>query len=211
MAVIQTAVLLMGFPAGQSLNLHGDVAWYHNYFFGPFTSQAGYWRKQSDNELVFTGRVFDWAMVTDPEPNLTNRATTAQFAVSTLESDRNIDFSGFDLIVVVLGVRETYPAPPTPGGTDGGSSAVKSASRWHHAIVTRTGDRFDFMAHEMGHAAGLDHSFGSPDFTTGSDAPGGYGHPYCIMSAMAYGGIGGPHFPTPPIDNRPEYSAWGRA
>ena len=52
MPVVRTAVLLFAYPAGQNLDLHGDVLWYRNYFFGPVYGQAGYWIKQTDSHLA---------------------------------------------------------------------------------------------------------------------------------------------------------------
>lgn len=74
---------------------------------------------------------------------------------------------------------------------------------------TRVKDRFDFVAHELGHALRVTHSFGDPAFKDPGEDYGGYAHPYCVKSAMAYGGIGGPYFPAAPRGGRPEYSGLG--
>ncbi|MFC5664936.1 reprolysin-like metallopeptidase [Kitasatospora misakiensis] len=202
MPVVRTAVLLAAFPAGQPLNLHGNAPWYVSYFFSPTHGQTAYWLKQTDNDMLFTGEVFDWALSDDPAPDLSKRRATLDRVIRAMENDRGIDFSPFDVVVVVLGVRDGYP-------TDGGSAQATSRHRRHHGIVTRTGDRFDFLAHELGHTLGLPHSFGDPAFKDSGEDYGGYAHPYCVMSAMAYGGIGGPYFPATPRDGRPEYSGLG--
>ncbi|MEU5191617.1 hypothetical protein AB0G83_31405 [Streptomyces klenkii] len=202
MPVVRTAVLLAMFPAGQPINVLGDAPWYVSYLFSPTHGQAAYWLKQTDNDMLLSGEVFDWAVFEDSAPDLSNRTSTIDMVIQAMEDDRNIDFSSFDVVVVVLGLQKGYPA-------DGGSTQASSRHREHHGIVISEGTRFDFLAHELGHALGLSHSFGDPAFKDPSEDYGGYGHPYCIMSAMAYGGIGGPYFPAAPRDGRREYSALG--
>ena len=202
MPVVNTAVILLICPAGGTINIPMDMNWYKEYFFNPATGMKGYWLKQTNNDMVLEGQVFDWVINPDPNPNLMNRTATAKFAVGAMENDHGVDFSNFDLIIVILGVNPTTPS-------DGGSTGVSSENRSHHAIVSRIGDPFDFMAHEIGHALGLTHSFGSVLFQTTGDVAGGYGHPYCIMSAMSYGGLAVPFSPNPLKDNRPEYSRLG--
>ncbi|MFJ8623785.1 hypothetical protein ACIRD3_13195 [Kitasatospora sp. NPDC093550] len=202
MPVVRTAVLLTEFPAGQPLDVQGDAPWYVSYFFSPTHGQAAYWLKQTDNDLLLDGEVFDRALFEDPAPDFSDRAKTVDRVIRAMEDDRNIDFSSFDVIVAVLGVRGDYPV-------NGGSTPATSRHRRHHGIVTRTGDRFDFMAHELGHALGLSHSFGDPAFKDPGEDYGGYAHPYCIMSAMAYGDIGRPYLPATPRDGRREYSGLG--
>ncbi|MER7766845.1 hypothetical protein [Kitasatospora sp. NPDC096140] len=202
MPVVRTAVLLAMFPAGQPINVPGDAPWYVSYLFSPTHGQAAYWLKQTDNDMLLDGEVFDWAVFEDPAPDLSSRTRTVDMVIRAMEDDRNIDFSSFDVVVVVLGLPKGHPA-------DGGSTGATSRHRKHHGIVISVGDRFDFLAHELGHALGLSHSFGDPAFKDPGEDYGGYAHPYCIMSAMAYGNIGGPYFPAAPRDGRPEYSALG--
>lgn len=203
MAIVRTAVLLFAYPAGGNLNLHGDASWYRNYFFGPAHGQAGYWIQQSNAAIVIDGEVFDWALVDTPNPDLSNRTATLNHAIKALENDRGVNFDDFDVIVLVLGLSAHV-------GSDGGSTIATSENRDHAGIVVRTGDTFDFVAHEFGHAIGVDHSYGSPAFKADEwSQPGEYGHPYCIMSARSYGGIGGSYHPPVPRDNRPEYAGLG--
>ena len=202
MPVVRAAVILMAYPAGQSLNLKMDVHAYVQYFFNPDYGFKAYWLKQTDNDLLFDGAVFDWRVHTTPNPDLSNRTTVAKAAVDIMQSEHGVDFSPFDVIIVILGIKPSIPS-------DGGSTGVQSAHRSHHAIVARVGDPFDFIAHEIGHAFDLPHSFGSLLFQTAGEVPGGYAHPYCIMSAMSYGGLASPYAPTPPRNNWPEYSPLG--
>ncbi|MFD8754397.1 reprolysin-like metallopeptidase [Kitasatospora sp. NPDC059577] len=202
MPVVRTAVLLTEFPAGQPLDLQGDAPWYVSCLFSPTHGQAAYWPKQTAHDMPFDGEAFDRALFEDPAPDPSDRETTVHRVIRAMEDDRNTDFSPFDVVVVVLGLRDGYPS-------NGGSTTATSRHRRHHGIVTRSGDRFDFLAHELGHALGLTHSFGDPAFKDPGEDYGGYAHPYCIMSAMAYGGIGGPFIPATPRDGRREHSALG--
>lgn len=204
MAVLQTAVLLFAFPLGQKLALKGDAPWYVKYFFSPSQGHAAFWAKQSDNAVVVDGEVFDWAVVDDAGGiNFGDRTQVINSAIAAIENDRGVDFGKFDLVVCVLGV------PPSQS-TDGGSCTASSKNRKHAGIVTRVGDTFDFVSHEIGHAIGLNHSYGDPKFKSDTwSQPGEYGHPWCIMSARSYGGFGGSYYPASPIDGRSEYTGLG--
>ena len=203
MPVVRTAVLLFGFTAGQKLAVKGDQAWYTQYFFNLGYGQAAYWAKQTDNNLILDGQVIDWAFVSDPNPNLTNRSAAINFAILAMEEDRDFSFAAFDIVILVLGVPDNVT-------TDGGATTSRSRFRLHNGVVCRVNDRFDFVAHEIGHALGLNHSYGDWTYKNATwSKHGEYGHPYCIMSAMGYGGTAGALLPAVPRDGRAEYSGLG--
>jgi hypothetical protein len=203
MALVKTAILLFDSQIGSTADpqKHNRL-WYDHYFFHPSYGQAGYWITQTDGERVLHGQVFDWLPSGGSFPDLSKRRATAEWVIRAFEQNREVNFDGFDVVVVFLGIAKTM-------SSDGGSTGANSARRHHNAVVMRLGDSFDFVAHELGHALGLSHSFGTNPIPVVGDNPGGYGHPFCIMSARFYGGTAAAYAPPKPRDDAPEYSGLG--
>jgi hypothetical protein len=202
MQVINVAVLLFGYPAGQQLEVP-DKDFYQQLFFNPSYGLAAYWLKQTGDSVLLDGQVLDWAWVNDPNPTLTSRTDVLNSAIKDMEQDRRIIFAAADVVILVLGVPDNVQP-------DGGSCTAQSFFRNHHGIVGKIKDRFDFFAHEIGHALGLQHSFGDWTYKNSSYSQHGeYGHPFCIMSAMGYGGTAGSLIPASPREKRPEYTGLG--
>jgi hypothetical protein len=201
MAIYNIAVVLWQW--GTPVSLH-DRAWYEEYFFNPVFGQAGYWLKQSDGDVALNGRVFDWVFDTAAQRDFSDRAKTTKMVVDQIEESHGAVLTHFHSIVVVLGI-------PKGANSDGGSTSVRSLYAWHHALVMRLGDPFDFVSHELGHGVVGSHSFTwNTAFQVIGESPGGYGHRHCIMSARAYGGNGeAQHDPPAPRGLQREYRSIG--
>lgn len=207
MAIVNTAVILLAVPLGQpSFAVKGDWPSYSDLFFDDIGGITAFWAKQSDNAVVIQGDVFDWRVVDDPHPpiDFNRRDGVINTAIASLESG-GVDFGPYDVVVCVVAV----PKPQADAINDG-STGVQSRNRGHWGILIRAGNRFDMIAHEFGHAIGLDHSYGNPKY---KNAPwsqyGEYGHPWCVMSAQGYGGLGGPFIPPVPKHGMTEFTGLG--
>jgi hypothetical protein len=99
---------------------------------------------------------------------------------------------------VDLSAYDTFLTVVSGAGLDSGAYGRRAAS-------VNAADPHHFVAHEIGHAIGFDHTYGIPN--AGSDWNGDdvvdlnpvYGDPYCIMSGMTFGGA------APTIDLASKY------
>lgn len=201
MPLVTTAILLCDMLATDDPPLRSRH-WYQHYFFHPYYGQTGYWITQTDGERVLGGEVFDWLPAAGQLPDLALRQATAEWVIRAFEENRRVNFDAFDVVVVLLRL-----APATE--LNDGATGAKSKRRTHNTVLTRVGRSFDFVAHELGHTLGLSHSFGTKPVPREGDHPGGYGHPFCIMSARAYGEATPAFEPPEPRDGAPEYSGLG--
>ncbi len=169
MALVTTAVLLFDTGIGSTADpQRHDRLWHEDYFFDLDHGQASYWAAQTDGQRILTGQVFDWLPSGGQLPDLSKRQVTAEWVIKAFEDNRGVNFDGFDVVVVVLAIAKTAKS-------DGGSSGANSSRRQHNAVVMRVGDSFDFAAHELGHALGLSHSFGTIPIPVEGEVPGGSG------------------------------------
>lgn len=204
MAIVRTMVLPVMFSDGRPMAIHGDQSWLQQYFFSGSEGLCGYWSKQSDGEAILVGSVRDWVVVDHHvDVNLLDRPGTVAWVVEQAQAS-GVDLDDVDLVVVLVAAPDDLPS-------DGGSCGVEVDGRVLPAVAMRLGDRFDFVAHELGHALGLQHSFGDRNFRVEYAQPGEYGHPYCVMSAMSYGGVpgGGPFQPDDASPDRPGRTCLG--
>jgi hypothetical protein len=192
MLVMPTCVVPL-VPIGSSWDNLPSSDFYREYFFSLQWGLAAYWLEQTGNTLLLEGDVLDWMpFISEPRYSkqpfdirgeIVNEAVQAvNYALRPEPSDPRL-FYNASLFVFII-------APPPAGkGVDGGGYA--------HSIVMSPGDRFDFVAHEIGHHFGLQHSFdlASRRWDPGAQ-DGEYGNPFCVMSARTYGRDGG-------TDNKP--------
>jgi hypothetical protein len=205
MPTVRTLVVLATYGDHGTIHRPRDAAWYNDYFFNPVYGQKAYWLKQTDNTYVLAGQVLDWRHYPFGAFDLMDRSATATAIFNEVRQDLGLDLSQFDLPIVLLGL------PPFISSDGGSADVTMDPPRHVRGVVGRAGDTFDFWAHEIGHGIGLEHSFGRDPVPVEGDAPGGYGHPHCIMSASWYGGYpgAGAFHPPTPQDNRPEYDGLG--
>jgi hypothetical protein len=202
--IINAAVILLALREneGVRLNLPRDRAWYERFFFDPRDGVRAFYDRNSSGDVLVHGRVLDWVVVNnlgwDMADN-TDRGPATELAIK-LHEQQGTDFSEYNLVALVVAAPANFPI------NDGSASAVSATGKYHHAILARDGMGFDFIVHEVGHGLGLDHSCGNdPRFKTDYGQPTEYGHPFCVMSAAAYGGRGAAWYPPAPGEPRPEY------
>jgi hypothetical protein len=204
--IINAAVILLALRENEEiqLNLPRDRAWYERFFFDPRDGVRAFYERDSSGDVLVHGRVLDWVVVNNlgwAMAQNSDRRPATELAIK-MHEQQGTDFSEYNLVALIVA------APPKPIFlvNDGSSGAVSATGKYHHAILARDGAGFDFIVHEVGHGLGLDHSCGNdPRFKTDWGLPTEYGHPFCVMSASAYGGRGAAWYPPAPGEPRPEY------
>jgi hypothetical protein len=199
MPVLHTLVLLLAFPGARGFGPPRDAAFFDRFWFHPADGQRAFWDRESTGDVLVHGRVVELPPAADLNWDLIDRAASLQLAIRTAEETRGVDFGPHNMVVLVVSV------PPGKAVNDGSVNPVRSSHTHHHGILATDTSRFDFVAHEVGHALGLDHSYGPAAFKDTWGMPGEYGHPFCVMSAQAYGFGGSGPGGGPATAARPEY------
>ena len=179
---------LKGLNQPRAGNFPHSNSWYENFFLNwrYENGVANFWYKQSFGKLKIEGNVLgDVDYRTDAKDIVFGpdnkgmlylpRANNVLRNIFDASAESQGGFpENFDAFIGVFSLPAGYRVD---GGSSGNFSAFDIA------------DSFAFHTHEVGHLIGgkynFNHSFGleTADYRTGM-----YGHPYCVMSAEAYGG-----------------------
>jgi M6 family metalloprotease-like protein len=202
MATIPTAVILCYRPMVDQTKLR-DPGWYNRYFFDLGNTQASYWMEQTRGNDTISGTIFGWFPYPEDPNRKKGQEGYLQLRRDILEVATTIAFpteeelKQFDKFVVMLALNPGEEA-------DGNTGRFKSFGTWRYGMVAHVHvDKdpddecaFDYIAHELGHLLGIADSWGPT---------GGYGHPYCVMSARTYGGMSTTYTPDPLPDGAAQY------
>jgi len=183
------AVLLCKVPGQDTPVAHKG----RNYFVDLFVNNSPnglnrYWRDASHNTISLDGsQVFGWVDLPDSFTAIMvslQRIVEAAVFFSKLdpENEAFVDFRQFDGILLVTDVNLDLRGYRLPIPLD-----LNGEVRPYRLVICSQDHVHSQIAHEMGHAFGLDHSFDtSPVSHDPADdgRPGAYGDPLDIMSAM---------------------------
>jgi Metallo-peptidase family M12B Reprolysin-like len=197
------AVVLVASKDRSKSNLP-QLSFYRDYFFNMISGIAAYWYEQTGGNVLIQGDVYDWVSFST-DPNFDDRSvahsagkTTAADAIKTGNNPAPLANYNFVIVVIAPPLVKDSAGNLVPRGIAAGSVVGGGI------LMSAQGDRFDFVAHEVGHQIGLQHSFDlSWNYYDKWAQQGEYGHTHCIMSAQSYGGRG--------IDSTPPQWAAGTA
>jgi Metallo-peptidase family M12B Reprolysin-like len=180
---------------------------YYSTFFTPAgAGQSGmfdYWRDVSYGQVNLAGsQVLGWyttgkttaQVAADSRPQkLKDCFDTAKAANPNLSGSLSGKYGVIAVYNTILGTGDSGAAGNGKAPLDGGSYAQIVLEPW--ALYPT------FVAHEMGHGYGLDHSFDTVLNSCGG-APGEYCDAWDVMSAMSFGNLSqrSPTFETPTFE-----------
>lgn len=209
----KVALLLVRWPAFQRRTAGTADSWRR--YFGDVQSDtmARWWAGQTDGQVTLhVQKLVDWfdlqataaqLQSADSNGNLRQQFGRNQIASAAIQTllasptpERWHGFEACDGVVIVMDVT-----PPLGMSLDGGATTISvplpirlpiTLTETYTmlpkpGIVVAFSDTHAFIAHEVGHMLGLNHSFGIREFRS-SGVPGEYGDPWCIMSAESFGG-----------------------
>jgi len=161
----------------------------YNKCFRPLHPQglARYWQDTTEGLLDLSGsQIFPWLTLGINQPTVwTSRKVILDAAVLSATT-AGIDlrpFAGLIVIAIPNLIPGTNQASLDTGANSGALKIGQLVLFELPAALLSEGDDHDFMAHEVGHVLGFNHTWtANPLWTPDSGLATEYGDPYCIMS-----------------------------
>ncbi|HEY7522277.1 MAG TPA: hypothetical protein VH720_01290 [Candidatus Limnocylindrales bacterium] len=145
-------------------------------------SFATYWRESTAGLVELTGDAFGWFAIESAELvaaiQTPDRHRNAQ-ALCDVAVQNGINVGGFVGVVFMVGGR----------AIGAGAASVRVDGRVIPCAFLDDRGEHSFIAHEIGHVIGMDHSFRLGWVNPNGPLFGEYGAPHDIMSALTFGGF----------------------
>jgi hypothetical protein len=157
--------------------------------FRPLHAQglARYWQDTTEGLLDLSGsHVFPWLTLGINQPTMWTARKVILDAAVEAATTAGIDlrpFAGLIVMAIPNLIPGTNQATLDTGAHSGSLRIGQLVLFELPAALLSEGDDHDFMAHEVGHVLGFNHSWtANPQWTPDSGLATEYGDPYCIMS-----------------------------